>query len=1009
MRILALGFKNLNSLYGEFRIDFEDPAYLGGGIFAITGKTGAGKSTILDALTLGLYGRTARLGAITGASNELLSRGAAECSAWVRFRAGGKVYRASWEQRRTRRRDAKKALAPYNRELSEVESGKILADRPAECDRLIREIAGLGFEEFTKTVLLAQGQFTAFLTMEGDGRAALLEELTGTEIYSEISREVYFRRKKEAEATKRLEIELEGVLFLPPEEREALEKELAAREAERLTLEAEQTLVEAALRRLRNIRRYREELTAVAAAEEAQLRARAEFAPDRLRLVASRRAESCNREFTALAGLRKQRADARISLEKAREDAEKAEASLRREWGEGVAERRLLQSAVEEALQREETLRAVLAEGAAYLETNAAHRELERICDGLARQQADLKREEERADSLRKTLKKRESEALRLAADRENAARSHAELLQLRQIEGAKAKAREAASETLLAGKPKNVYDEEREALYKTLALVRQIASFEEERAKLADGEACPLCGAKEHPFALGNLPETGPVERRLSEINALFTALAKLEKEFAETERRDRELARQQGESETALALLDQRLETGRELRAALEEELRLLGETLRAERRKLTEELLALGETGELPAALERLAARRDRYAEALRQQQLREKELAALETGRNQLAASLREAEAALDRLKESLGGEEPEPAPLPPGTPDEALLRRNRERRDRLNLEAGRLRGVAAALERQLAGLEPALAEAETLFLEKIAEAEFADEAAFRAALLPEKEHRRLEAAAEALEHEGSTLAGRRRSAETLLAEELAAGSDPRELPELEARREELAALHGETMQSLGGVKEKLAADALARQRGDAKARALEAQRLELKRWALLDKLIGGSDAKLYRNFVQRLTFAQLVGRANRNLARMTPRYLLEPAKEGVLGLNVIDLDQAGEVRTIRNLSGGESFLVSLSLALGLSEMAGRKTPVESLFLDEGFGTLDEESLETALSALGSLRRDDALIGVISHIAALKERIPLQIEVQPRGGGRSTLTGPGVTAE
>lgn len=138
---------------------------------------------------------------------------------------------------------------------------------------------------------------------------------------------------------------------------------------------------------------------------------------------------------------------------------------------------------------------------------------------------------------------------------------------------------------------------------------------------------------------------------------------------------------------------------------------------------------------------------------------------------------------------------------------------------------------------------------------------------------------------------------------------------------------------------------------------------------------------------------------------MVSHANRQLEKMTDRYLLIRDDEQPLELNVVDNYQAGEIRSTKNLSGGESFIVSLTLALGLSQMASRKVRVDSLFLDEGFGTLDQESLDTALETLGSLQQDGKLIGVISHVPALKERISTQIMVTPQSGGRSQISGPG----
>ncbi len=138
---------------------------------------------------------------------------------------------------------------------------------------------------------------------------------------------------------------------------------------------------------------------------------------------------------------------------------------------------------------------------------------------------------------------------------------------------------------------------------------------------------------------------------------------------------------------------------------------------------------------------------------------------------------------------------------------------------------------------------------------------------------------------------------------------------------------------------------------------------------------------------------------------MVSYANSQLVKLSDRYLLIRDKGDPLELNVIDNYQAGEIRSTRNLSGGESFIVSLALALGLSRMSSRNVSVDSLFLDEGFGTLDEDTLETALGTLAGLRQDGKMIGVISHVGAMKERINTKIIVQPIREGRSVLSGPG----
>jgi len=181
MKILELRFKNLNSLYGEWHIDFTDPEYLSHGIFAITGPTGAGKSTILDALCLALYGTTPRLGKITAAGNEIMSRQTGECYAEVVFRAQSGTYRSRWSQHRSRKK-ADGKLADTRHEIAEAETGLILAEKKRETAEAVEEKTGMTYDRFTRSILLAQGGFDTFLKADAGDRAPILEQITGTEI-----------------------------------------------------------------------------------------------------------------------------------------------------------------------------------------------------------------------------------------------------------------------------------------------------------------------------------------------------------------------------------------------------------------------------------------------------------------------------------------------------------------------------------------------------------------------------------------------------------------------------------------------------------------------------------------------------------------------------------------------------------------------------------------------------------------------------------------------------------
>jgi len=162
------------------------------------------------------------------------------------------------------------------------------------------------------------------------------------------------------------------------------------------------------------------------------------------------------------------------------------------------------------------------------------------------------------------------------------------------------------------------------------------------------------------------------------------------------------------------------------------------------------------------------------------------------------------------------------------------------------------------------------------------------------------------------------------------------------------------------------------------------------------------WQRLNGLIGSAQGDKFRKFAQGLTLDHLLHLANRHLVRLHGRYLLRRKSSGELELEIIDSWQGETSRDTRTLSGGESFLVSLALALALSDLVSHKTSIDSLFLDEGFGTLDGDTLDIALDALDTLNASGKMIGIISHVEGLKERIPAQIRVDKGGGiGHSRL--------
>ena len=193
----------------------------------------------------------------------------------------------------------------------------------------------------------------------------------------------------------------------------------------------------------------------------------------------------------------------------------------------------------------------------------------------------------------------------------------------------------------------------------------------------------------------------------------------------------------------------------------------------------------------------------------------------------------------------------------------------------------------------------------------------------------------------------------------------------------------------------------GVRTQLADDQRRRQGQQALFERIAAQASDSELWQHLDGLIGSAKGDKYRRFAQGLTLDHLLHLANLHLSRLHGRYLLRRKPEGELELDIVDSWQ-GDTRATRARSGGEAFLVSLALALALSDLVSHKTSIDSLFLDEGFGTLDADTLEIALDALDRLNDSGKMIGIISHVEALKERIAVQVRVEKGGGvGHSRL--------
>ncbi|WP_449258340.1 AAA family ATPase [Chlorobium limicola] len=1217
MKILSLRFKNLNSLTGEWRVDFTAPEYVSDGIFAITGPTGSGKTTLLDAVSLALYGQTPRLGRITKSANEIMSRQSGECFSEVVFETGAGRYRCHWSQHRAHRSPSGE-LQNQKHEISEAETGRIIESKLQDTLAAVEKLTGMDFGQFTRSMLLAQGSFAAFLQAPPDERAPVLEQITGTAIYSEISIKAHERNRLEQEKLEALRSACAGIRLPGEDELARLHEELRQKEMEESAIFRRQSDAENALRWKEQIAAMQIELAGM---EEdfGDLASRENhFRPDRDRLELARRAALFEPAYAALLQLQElqerelaEKTLCRAALEQAQtmleessrqffhaeqhllttRSEEKAlagivckvrdidrELTAKRDYchelGAAIQDLRDRLKELDAAIARHEKAseqeREARESSEAYLAANAPDGDLTASLSGIgvgirqldeqlaaernARQQLEeakkklgeaetsfrnLQPETERliaaldvvrcerrkladdldaigggtdipllrrdVEGLQERIRDIETLSERLAAIEHTSQQRASIQEQASDAAAANSYAREELDKLLLVQR-----NEERiiEGLEREAELQLKIRSLEEERSMLQDGNPCPLCGSSHHPFASGVPPDAGDADRlrnarttlqqTLKQINALHVEIAGRERDLAHHEQDIRNLQTALDEAwlacrkiapglgiegepvqEEVAGLLSsartafqkrrdtlagaERLheqkgiaeEQERRLQLQLNEAARRLDAAdyaLKNERNALAHAeqsvLIASEKTTALTTSLQQQVSVYGfkpgsiiSYSEMLRQlntrrdmwRQTEERKLAAsraLEVlagtirvqreQRNAITAELADRERqyatgketylALRVLRRELFGEK---------KPDdeerrcsaacmqaEALLEEARSLKDATLHEtsdlSARLAMLADSSDRRMLEIEILLEH----LLRELASKGFSRFDRFVAARLGREELQTLEKQADAL-------AARRIELETLQTERRG-----------KLQREEARALTLQSQESLHDDLDRLSAGLAALRPAIAslklrlqehdraaelfreKTEELVSRQAEYARWSALDSLIGSADGRKFRNFAQGLTFEIMIGHANRQLAAMTDRYLLVRSREHPLGLNVIDTWQAGEVRSTKNLSGGESFIVSLALALGLSQMSSRNVRIDSLFLDEGFGTLDEEALDTALQTLSALQQKGKIIGIISHVPAIRERIAARIRVHPVSDGRSRLSGPGV---
>lgn len=1281
MRLIELRLKNLNSLKGEWHIDFADTAFTNEGIFAITGQTGAGKTTILDAICLALYGETPRINSISKSSNEVMTRQTAECFAEVVIDLNGEQYRCRWGQRRAYNKadgnlqDATHEIAKINVDDSSKED-ELLESTLKHTKNKIIELTRMDFQQFTRSILLAQGSFSAFLKAKADERADILEKITGTDIYATISTQVHDKKRTEEEILNKLQYGLDGLMLLNTVEENQLKADLQSYQSAQS--EQQQTIQDLAekIKWLDSVTESKEKLNTYENDLDQAQQAQQDFIPNAKRLTAANKALEIDSQFSQLVHSRdnlkrlqeeqqqissilpqKQNdlEQATIHLETAKTHAQATHESLQTALPNIAQARRLdiditqNKHVLKDIEQRQQTLtgstqhlnkeidnhkqqaaqnKTQLASVEIYL--NDAHelnnidsdianfkshcgrlkvvlQENTALSDDKTSQQQQIHQYRANLDVLNQQKKTKDTTMLSIkdklaALQREQAALTQVQSLadirdeqeqiddinrQLDQV-SVKTKQLDELSvqvEKIVATLPVMSNDlkklagliadnesalgaakEKRQDKQTQLHLLQKVAKLEDYIADLKDGHPCPLCGSLEHPYSADHLhltqeTEATQTQRQIAELDTTISNLEDALSKHRITQATVRQQFSQQEEQQTilndqiqklktdieqlvssvlnkgysrfiteilkplvqfdthidALSLLESiKIELGKR-RQSLKDTLahcETLSEslsTMRNDIEALDKEQRALANTAnEIESNSEKIAWAIEnldkKYHDNFSELTVLKTDILALlnkySTGKHQSDAktvirsslqslqplitsignqtvlsnfdaqahinTLRQCHSALleikqqfndyrekqQTLKTSLGRletqietkqsqldkEENELVKISQLAAErtEAIEKLQTDRKyvfankdpeteeKRLRDELEQAQISQTSVQRQLDNAEHTLSQLldtqrslseqlntvtstlstqENTFKSILAASDFADEIDFTNARLPIDERNTLRQQQQhidyALQQAQSLLEETQKAIEAKQANPLT--TDDRET--LTQQQSQAQDEFNKRIESIGAISQRLKDNENKKTTQQAQIDAINAQKGKLQVWQQLHKLIGSSDGKKFRTFAQGLTFDLMVTHANTQLQKMSDRYLLARDDNSPLELNVIDNYQGGEIRSTKNLSGGEGFIISLALALGLSQMASQNIRVDSLFLDEGFGTLDEESLDIALDTLTNLQQEGKLIGVISHVQALKDRILTQIKVEKLSGGFSRISGQG----
>ncbi len=1144
MKILNIYFKNINSLAGENRIHFDRAPIADGGVFAITGDNGSGKSSILDVITLALYGETFRF---DQPADHVMTKSTAESFAVIEFSLGTKVFRSSWHITRKNGKP-KNELLPAEMKLLQInDEEKLIESSPSKVRDKIATLTGLDFHKFSKSIVLAQGDFASFLNALDNERMDILEKICKTDIYADYKKGAKEKFTSAQTQLQHLEQDLSAIPIMDAETIVAKKEDLQDFQEYLLALEnkltttldqldwvkkisaleeQEQSLTDKLNQVKNQYQENQQNLSRINNVENTSL-IEEEIA------TIDRKTEEFKQNKTTLDSYRIEVETLQKELSAQGFDKNsQAPATTPSQQKQNIDQSQLKFSDLESSLLTEKTslnsLNQQLEEHESILlSTNhwlKEHEHDEKLINNFPDIEASQHLTEELSElsKKRKTytkwsknttstsknnkskitdLEKQNNELKQLIIEKEKSLQDIAEGRSVEDLHHLRTEQQERINDFqelyALAGVntklgKKNVFgkffgsfnkiegDEfqlQKEADQLQLKIAKEqniintlefaitnenlLKKMETDRVHLLDGKACPLCGALDHPFSK-HPPAVSNSQQALTDqqkkIKELTTTSSNLNKKIT-TAKKEKE--KKEGKETHLQNVRSQWSTLSNKLNTAATDinigNPSSIKELLKEEKQELSNITQLIKQYGKQQNAIkktelsiqnnETIFNRLTQETEKLDSDwNNRPQESIELERTHAQCLEQEKALSKKIEKQLELLG--EKMPSKKNKATFIEQLKQRKQEfqknkiRQKSLvdeikqfktqiplctskidNINQDIKLSSANVKKEEVAGLHLSLIEKQKLLteqsaifikqeaevtalnqslMEKNSDPEYKNIGKLKEIITLSKQQPEIEQAGlnlkQNIEQTQTDLQQINTQLQTEKAEQITQSSES----ELLAQKKSIHEKIDISSHEVNSLKSKLdKQDDLLGRHEVIQAKIVD-QKMAIENHESEQKMMADENSIEFRQKVQSTMADNLLSHTNQILEKISGRYYVRKGKsDRGLSLEIEDTKQQNAHRLPKTLSGGESFVISLSLALGLAEIANNGQSIDSFFLDEGFGNLDAESLYLVMTTLENLKTKGKLVGVISHVEGVRKRIKTQIKMAKKPNGFSTL--------